>query len=179
MIIIEGPNGSGKSVLAEKLARDLNFTIHKFMKIPQTIDEFNDQSKISMELIGKEVVQDRCPMISDWVYAPHNANRAPYMTIGQVKGMLSDLRPTTIFCETDKLNPKNRSYPSQLLKLIRFTYLDFFKFLDTPIALNIPLFRYDYTKTNYDYFLESLPFAKRCHAKVNEIAVAHKTEIIE
>lgn len=154
MIIIEGPNGAGKSVLAEKLARDLSFSLHKFTKKPETFDDFNGQVTESCALLRKEVIQDRCPMISDWVYSTHNMDRASFITPLAIKEIFTRVPNILVYCESLNLKPK-KPIDEKTEKLIRFAYFDTFRFLQ------IPYVAYDYEYTKYDDFLKALPFEQK------------------
>jgi len=68
MIIIEGPDGTGKSTLAARL-RDLTlFHIEHYAEPPMTYDDFLRRKYKACWLMTQKVIQDRCPIISEYVY---------------------------------------------------------------------------------------------------------------
>lgn len=91
MIILEGPNGAGKSTLAKKLSVDLGFRIHKFTEIPKTKAEWQTNHEKSLELLKEPVIQDRCPAISEWVYAPIVEKRKPFCGLKDVFEIIENL----------------------------------------------------------------------------------------
>ena len=106
MIILEGPNGAGKSVLAEKLSERYGLVTHKFKEIPQNLREFNRQQNKSIELIHRPIIQDRCPIISDYCYARYNTQRRrPLCTANEIVSFLRTFKPLLIFCWAQRLKP--------------------------------------------------------------------------
>jgi hypothetical protein len=68
MIILEGSNGSGKTALAERLSRALDRPVYKFPTPKDPRDAVrNYDSLLSAPF---DIILDRHPMISDWIYAP-------------------------------------------------------------------------------------------------------------
>ena len=153
MIILEGPNGAGKSVLAKKLAEELDLVRHKFTEIPNTREHFNHQCAISKGLSFEDVIQDRCPLVSDWVYAPINSNRQPYLSLAQTLEELSEFDSILIFVDADNLKPKNPDTGGALLDLVYKKYL---KIIFSIYTKNLPCLYYNYNHTDHDVFLQQL-----------------------
>ena len=152
MIIIEGSNKTGKTTLAKKLLSDLSyFRYHKFGDIPQTQKEFDNQLGISLELIGKCTIQDRCPMVSELIYTSKPfknyeliQDRNPFILPNTSISLIKKYRPILVLCnaapnETEQITIWNR-------------YLDFFYGLGPSITYLI----YDFRHDKYDYLLDSL-----------------------
>lgn len=71
MIIIEGPDGSGKSTLAKMLNRAFAIPrMHSLRNLPSTLREAEERYNWNCELLGIEIIMDRCYPISEWVHGP-------------------------------------------------------------------------------------------------------------
>ena len=147
MIIIEGLNGTGKTALAKKLCKDLDFEIHKFLKIPATQEEFDQQVQKSISLIDKPVIQDRCPMISEPIYGTYNRDEL-FMSLSVGKKIILKHKPILIW--TDTLHPKPRRRLNYVEKIVK-SYSLFFMTLKWSKSM---LLLWNYATIDYDYFLK-------------------------
>lgn len=153
MIILEGAEGVGKSTFAEKLAENLDFTIHKFTQIPKSRDEFWEQVSICKDLTSKKVIQDRCPLVSDYIYAQHNETRNPFVEKEDVLHYLSNMNVLLIYVDADRRNPTKSKLDIWTQEEIykKYTHL----FIDI-VNTNIPCMYYNYFSTHHKAFLDNL-----------------------
>jgi adenylate kinase family enzyme len=140
MIILEGPNKAGKTTLAGKLAKGLDWDIHKFATIPQVRRDYDWQVKKSLELLSTQTIQDRTPIISDLVYAEFNTNRTSFSTLTRLHYLFANHKAVIVYCNFD-------ADKSQIAD----KYRRLFNFADEDEYL-----AYNYETDEYSHLLQSI-----------------------
>lgn len=166
-IIIEGPDGAGKSTLLKKLEQDLGREVAHGGGPPKDKVEWADRLMRIRDLMGRRVVLDRIPFISEQIYGPLY-NRGPDYSLTRE---LLELDPVVVFCclssPMDMVGRIDRGHkghkPSAHMELV----LDHFPMIVRSyreLMLNLSckglqVLPYDWTRHDYNYLVQEL---KRC-----------------
>lgn len=158
MIVIEGIDGSGKTRLTQRLARDLGINRCHFDGPPENYKEFRARCNQSSIWFHRPVIQDRCPFISELMYAQVE-DRDPYLSIQESKNALFIGLPLLVYCRPNNIFlHKPEVHEDQLyLNSIRDNWETILGLYDV-YMVQMHAIRYDWTskaeKINYDSIVE-------------------------
>lgn len=97
VLVLEGPDGAGKSTLAERLSQVYNWPIVHTGGPLQSREEYFSRVEQKELLTRTQVIYDRVPMISEFVYCPLQ-KRLPYIEEFEAAAHLDTMQPVVIYC---------------------------------------------------------------------------------
>ena len=97
IIAVEGPDGAGKSTLIQMLSADLDRPVIHTGGPPKTRQEWLDRLAMVRSHIGKAVLFDRLPQISEQVYGPLY-DRDPVLEKDDFDRETRELDPVIVYC---------------------------------------------------------------------------------
>lgn len=98
MIIVEGPDSAGKTTLAERLGHDLKKTVVHSGGPPKSDQEMLYRVHTLIYRSGHDVIYDRCPIISDPIYAEALGRKSVITRVHALE--LQWLNPIVIQCRS-------------------------------------------------------------------------------
>lgn len=150
MIVIEGLDGSGKSTLAKRLAKDLEIPYFHHGAPTESFAEFWEKCNNSAILFQRPIVQDRTPIISEYIYGKFR-NREQFIDLQKSQDWIRESLIVLIYCRPERyIESTVKSYDTKsYMEWLRRNLIKIQAEYDCYMA-QMHAIRYDWTRIGFE-----------------------------